>query len=185
MLFNGLALRLLCGLPHRDPHARQEQDFKCIELQAIHGLVNGHSWDVNNQAPYHALVDEMRTARPERAIELERHGDLSGVWDSARVAQVVSNLIGNAVQHGQDPIVVVADGAGDTVVVSVSNAGAPIAEGKRVSLFEPFRKGDASKGIGLGLFIAREIVRSHGGTIEVASTERATTFTTRWPRAAR
>jgi PAS domain S-box-containing protein len=131
------------------------------------------------------VVDEVRTAHSERRIELQRHGDLRGVWDPARVSQVASNLIGNAVQHGQDPIVVGADDAGDAVTVSVSNRGAPIEPRKAVSLFEPFRRGDGSKGIGLGLFIAREILRSHGGSIEVASTDRATTFMTRWPRVVR
>jgi PAS domain S-box-containing protein len=128
------------------------------------------------------IVDEVRTAHSERWIELQRHGDLRGVWDRARVSQVASNLIGNAVQHGEDPIVVAADDAGDAVRVSVSNRGEPIEPAKMGSLFEPFRRGDGSKGTGLGLFIAREILRSHGGTIEVASTDRATTFTTRWPR---
>jgi signal transduction histidine kinase len=52
-----------------------------------------------------------------------------------------------------------------------------------MSLFEPFRKGSDSKGIGLGLFIAHEILRSHGGTIDVTSSDERTTFTARWPRA--
>jgi signal transduction histidine kinase len=91
-------------------------------------------------------------------------------------------FVSNAVQHGADPIIVTAADAGDVVTVSVSNRGAPISEATGVWLFEPFRRGDASKGIGVGLFIAREILRSHGGTIEVTSTEEATTFTTRWPR---
>jgi signal transduction histidine kinase len=131
------------------------------------------------------IVDEVRTAHPERDIQLARVGDLRGVWDEARVAQVLSNLVGNAVQHGSDPIAVAANDAGEAVLVSVSNHGAPISEQKRVSLFEPFRKGDDSKGIGLGLFIAREIVRSHGGTIESVSSDETTTFATRWPRTAR
>jgi len=131
------------------------------------------------------VVDEVRTAHPQRVIQLGCHGDLHGVWDSGRVAQVVSNLVGNAVQHGEDPITVESNDAGDAVLVSVSSRGVPISLEQRASLFEPFRKGDDSKGIGLGLFIAREIVRSHGGTIEVGSTESTTSFTTRWPRVAR
>jgi signal transduction histidine kinase len=129
------------------------------------------------------IVDELRTAYPGRTIELRREGDLGGSWDAGRVAQVLSNLVGNAVQHGADPITVEAKDAGEAVRVSVSNRGVPLSDEQRVSLFEPFRKGGDSTGIGLGLFIAREIVRAHGGTIDVASTDAGTTFTTRWPRA--
>lgn len=129
------------------------------------------------------IVDEVRTAHPDRVVQLARAGNLLGSWDPERVAQVISNLVGNAVEHGEDPIAVEASDAAETVLVSVSNHGAPISEQKRTSLFEPFRKGDESRGIGLGLFIAREIVRAHGGSIEWASTDRATTFSTRWPRA--
>jgi PAS domain S-box-containing protein len=132
-----------------------------------------------------SIVDELRAAHPERVIRLERHGNTRGSWDSARVAQAVSNLIANAVQHGRDPLVVQVNDAGDAVTVSVSNAGTRISTAKLSSLFEPFRKSDDSKGMGLGLFIAREIVRSHGGTIEVTSTDESTTFTIRWPRAVR
>jgi signal transduction histidine kinase len=128
------------------------------------------------------IVEETRVAYPSRTISFERRGVLNGVWDAERVAQVISNLVRNGIQHGQDPIVVTAEGFGDSVVVSVSNRGEPIPEANRASLFEPFRRGRSSEGLGLGLFIAREILRSHGGTIDVASTDRATTFITRWPR---
>jgi signal transduction histidine kinase len=129
-----------------------------------------------------STVDEIRAAHPERAIGYDVRGDTRGVWDPARVTQVVSNLVANAVEHGRDPLAVGVTGAGDAVIVSVSNRGAPISAAKMATLFEPFRRGDASKGIGLGLFIAREIVRSHGATIELASTHEETVFTTRWPR---
>jgi signal transduction histidine kinase len=129
------------------------------------------------------LVDEVRTAHPDRMIRFEAHGSLRGCWDVVRVAQVLSNLVGNAVQHGKDPIVVEARDAGDVVLLSVRNGGQPIPEAKRAALFQPFRKSDDSKGVGLGLFIAQQIVRSHGGSIDVASTPEATTFTTRWLRA--
>jgi PAS domain S-box-containing protein len=130
------------------------------------------------------IVDELRTANPERAIRLERHGDLVGVWDASRVAQVISNLVGNAVQHGQDPILVEVHGLDDHVRVAVGNRGAPIPEDKLAALFEPFRKGDESQGLGLGLFIALEIVRAHRGTLEADTHDGGTTFTTAWPRAA-
>jgi signal transduction histidine kinase len=130
------------------------------------------------------IVDELRTAHPERQIGFRRHGDLHGRWDGERVAQVVANLLGNAISHGGDPIAVEADGSGERVRVAVSNGGAPIPEDRRATLFEPFRRGGDSTGIGLGLFIAREIVRAHGGTIEASSGEAGTVFTTWWPRAA-
>jgi PAS domain S-box-containing protein len=129
-----------------------------------------------------SVVEEIRAAHPDRVVRLERRGDLLGNWDPARVTQVVANLINNAVQHGKDPIVVDVADQGDAVTLAVSNAGAPIPEGKRAGLFEPFRKGSDSKGFGLGLFIAHEVVRSHAGTIEVTSNDERTMFTTRWPR---
>jgi PAS domain S-box-containing protein len=131
------------------------------------------------------IVDEARTIHPHRTIRFGRKGDLRGVWDSGRVAQVLSNLVGNALQHGQDPIDVEACDAGEVVIVSVSNRGTPIPVEQQASLFEPFRKGAESEGLGLGLFIASENVRSLGGTIEVTSTDDATTFTTRWSRVVR
>lgn len=130
-------------------------------------------------------VDEMTQAHPGRAIHWGGSGNLIGEWDADRVAQVLSNLIGNAVQHGTDPIRIAAEDEGDEVVLSVRNGGAAIPASMIPQLFEPFRASgkDAAEGLGLGLYIVSEIVRAHGGNLSARSAEgEGTTFTIRWPR---
>ena len=133
------------------------------------------------------IVAEMTLAYPARTISFEGAGDLRGEWDQDRVEQALSNLVGNAVTHGTDPIRVVGRDAGDTVIVTVHNHGVPIPAASIATLFDPFIKvGQGFKpaeGLGLGLYIASEIVRAHGGTISVASMQgEGTTFVIRWPR---
>jgi len=133
-----------------------------------------------------SVADEVGAAHAERSIEVEVAGDLRGSWDQARVEQAVSNLLANAVQHGQGNATLRLSGEDPRhIVVEVRNDGEPIPPDQMPRLFEAFRKGDKSPaGLGLGLFIVREIVRAHDGTIEVASAEGATTFTMRLPRGA-
>jgi len=134
-------------------------------------------------------VDELEFAYPGREIRVQRDGDLWGNWDPDRIAQVVSNLVGNALQHGpQDtPVRVSIREAGDDVVLETYNPGTPIPPEVLSHLFEPGRRGDArAGGLGLGLFIARQIVLAHGGRIEVRSVEAdGTVFTVTLPRKAR
>jgi PAS domain S-box-containing protein len=133
-------------------------------------------------------VTELRMVHPTRRIDLETEGDLVGWWDTGRVQQVVSNLVGNALEHGADPVEVRATGAADEVVLEIRNAnlGPPVPAELLPLLFEPFRRGRQavdSGGLGLGLYIVSEIVRAHGGTITVTSSaESGTTFTSRWAR---
>jgi signal transduction histidine kinase len=130
-----------------------------------------------------AVVEEMEIAHPTRTIKFRGDGDLTGRWDAARIAQVVSNLLGNAIQHGTDPIEVAAIDDGDRVRLEVRNRGAPIDPELVPSLFEPFkRRHRNAPGLGLGLYIVNEIVRAHGATIEVASNVESTVLTVRWPR---
>lgn len=130
------------------------------------------------------VVDETKGAFPGRAIRFDTRGDLTGEWDANRLEQVVSNLLANAIHHGSDPIRIEAGEDGAFVVLTVENQGAPIPEALLGSLFEPFRRDEKdSKGLGLGLYIVSEIVRAHGATISVRSTEaEGTAFTIRWPR---
>ena len=134
-------------------------------------------------------VDECRVAHPERAFTVKTDGDLSGTFDRDRVLQCIGNLIANAVQHGEDPIAIVAFEADDrrAVLTRVSNRGKAIAPEVRYRLFDPFvsAKGGTHGGLGLGLYITSEIARSHGGTCDVASDENETSFTIRWPRTPR
>ena len=106
-------------------------------------------------------------------------------WDRARIEQAMSNLLANAVQHGDGNVVVDISAAerNDQVLVSVRNHGQPIWAERLPYLFEPFENGDNSPaGLGLGLFIVREIVHAHRGAIDVSSSHGGTTFTIRLPR---
>lgn len=135
-----------------------------------------------------AQVDEMKQAHPGRTIRCETTGGLRGDWDPDRLEQALSNLIGNAVQHGVDPIRIIArNDDGDEVSLTVHNQGTPIPAAMIPSLFEPFgrRERGGSQGLGLGLYIVSEIVHAHGGTISVSSSEsEGTMFTIKLPRCA-
>jgi PAS domain S-box-containing protein len=134
-----------------------------------------------------AVVQEVVAANPGRHVDLAMGGDGLGRWDPARMAQVVSNLVGNALTHGApgEPVRVSIDGDADGLLLTVWNAGAPIPPELIPALFEPFRRGAASRGrgLGLGLYIVQQIVTAHGGAIDVSSTaESGTTFAVRVPR---
>jgi signal transduction histidine kinase len=130
------------------------------------------------------VISELRAAHPLREIELRAEGDLRGRWDPRRLARAVSNLVGNAIQHGVGNVTVSVIDEGAWVALRVHNWGEPIRAEILTRLFEPFRRGESSAmGHGLGLFIVREIVRAHGGTVGVTSSEEeGTTFAVRLPR---
>jgi signal transduction histidine kinase len=136
-----------------------------------------------------SAIEELRIVWPDRSIELEIRGDPRGIWDPSRLAQTVSNLVSNALSFGDrgHPVRVSVDGAGPDVALSVHNAGTPIPAAAIPVLFQPFRRGvledKSPRGLGLGLYIADQIVRAHAGTISVESSEtEGTTFTVRLPR---
>jgi signal transduction histidine kinase len=136
------------------------------------------------------VVDELRLAWPDHEVELDMHGDAHGQWDPGRMAQVLSNLLGNALTYGDpdEPVQVSVDGTGDEMVLRVKNQGPPIRAELLPVLFEPFRTGApesrSQHGLGLGLYIVQQIVLAHQGTVDVASTaHEGTTFTVRLPRA--
>ena len=139
------------------------------------------------------VVDGFRASHPLRTLHFNPRGDLAGNWDAARIRQVVSNLLGNALQHGSPvgPVELSADSEGSTVVLSVHNEGAPIPTEALPTLFDPLVRHATTESvlqrapgsIGLGLYIVREIVNAKGGTITVSSTaQQGTTFTVRIPR---
>ena len=137
------------------------------------------------------VVAELEAIHPDCRLQFESKGDLHGEWDSDRLSQVVSNLVANALQYGCEdgPVRVVAQAHADEVVLRVHNDGPPISEDAMKKIFEPMvrqptQNGDKhTTGLGLGLYIAREIVTAHGGTIAVASAEKeGTTFTVQIPR---
>lgn len=132
---------------------------------------------------------EARAAHHNVVLNLECTGELTGEWDRDRLAQVLSNLLDNAIQHGDGKAVsLMARGQSEEVVVAVHNSGMPVPPEALGSIFEPLfcRSAEVANGrhnIGLGLFIARAIVTGHGGQVDVASSvDRGTTFTVRLPR---
>lgn len=136
------------------------------------------------------VLDEFRAAHPHRPLRFESSGDTSGEWDAARLRQVVSNLVANAIQYGRDetPVEVVARGEESDVLLAVKNHGLPISSSALPTIFDPFVRAPEGttkhrRGAGLGLYIARQIVLAHGGTIVVTSDEpRGTVFTVCLPR---
>lgn len=138
------------------------------------------------------LVDEMRAAYPERTFTIEVSGATEGEWDRPRIGQVFSNLLGNAVQYGfkDPPIQVEIRGGQDEVVVSIRNDGLPIPPDTINRVFDALVRSSAgesghgqSNNLGLGLYITKEIVSAHGGTIKVTSSEKhGTKFTAVFPR---
>ena len=138
------------------------------------------------------VVEEVQLAYPERHIHFQPGGDAHGAWDADRMAQVITNLVGNAVQHSpaDTPIRVHSRGADGEVFLEIHNEGPPIPAEVLPTLFEPFQKGRSTRGgapgsLGLGLFISRQLVEAHGGAIEVRSAQgEGTTFTVRLPRVA-
>jgi signal transduction histidine kinase len=139
------------------------------------------------------VVDEMRAIYPGRTINLDISGELDGEWDKARIGQVFSNLIGNAAQHGfKDlPIDVTIKGTDAEVILRVHNEGPPIPSTIIGKIFDSLTSGEekdrpektGETHLGLGLYITKEIVISHGGEINVQSSEKnGTTFTARFPR---
>ncbi len=122
-----------------------------------------------------------------RVVQLECRDDLDGVWDADRLAEVVSNLTGNAIDHATPGTIVRVEvyRDGDSAVIAVHNHGTPVPADRLARLFEPFRSGPpetrARAGhLGLGLYIAHQIVLSHGGTI-TATSSGVTTFLVRLP----
>lgn len=132
------------------------------------------------------VVDELRLASPGRIIETEFTIDRPVNCDRSRLGQLLSNLLGNALTHGASnkPVVVHADTTEDLFTLWVANAGEPIAESSMAKLFEPFFRGQvraSRQGLGLGLHIAFQIAKAHGGELRVSSTVEETRFTFTMP----
>ncbi len=141
----------------------------------------------------HDVVSEISAAHPDRKIEIDARGALKGTWDCARISQVLTNLIGNALEHGSDrtSVTVAVQGDEKEVTVAVHNRGAPILEDQLDGIFNAMKRQGMtgpegqSANLGLGLYIADQIVHAHKGRIEVESSEDlGTTFTVHLPRSA-
>jgi signal transduction histidine kinase len=127
------------------------------------------------------VVEEYRLTHPEHPVEAVLEGDLSGHWDEARLAQLLDNLLQNALRHSLHDTSIGLSVRGEPLGVTliVLNKGPLLLPEEREAIFEPFRRGKrpAGEGLGLGLFIARQIAEAHGGRISVESAlERGTSF---------
>jgi signal transduction histidine kinase len=141
-------------------------------------------------------IEEMESIYPDRIFQLNCNDEVSGEWDAVRMTQVLSNLLGNAVQHGSTsfPITITAKGNDHEVELAVHNQGAAISPNAIPMLFDSLFQGesgeraadDRSSSLGLGLYIAKEIISAHGGSIEVRSSDdEGTTFVAHLPRRSR
>lgn len=136
------------------------------------------------------VVEEVQLTHPEREVKVASSGEGSGEWDGDRLAQVVTNLVNNALAYSPTgtPVHVETRSEDGSVLLSVHNTGKPIPSELLPHLFQPMTRGrhaggGTSRSVGLGLFIVSSIVRAHGGTLQVRSTEaEGTTFTVRLPR---
>lgn len=139
------------------------------------------------------VLEGCRITHPDRVVRLRSNGDLAGNWDGARLRQLVSNLVGNALQYGSEneAIELSVRSEDSSVELSVHNMGEPIPEDMLATIFDPLvryvspdsveRRAPGS--VGLGLYIVHEIVDAHGGTVTVASgAKEGTRFTVRLPR---
>jgi signal transduction histidine kinase len=138
-------------------------------------------------------LEDVRATQSEVVVELRKTGDLSGNWDRERLGQVVFNLVMNALTHASGKqIRISAESRGPDVELRVTNQGTPIPPELQNSIFDPFVRREVASpgliksGLGLGLFIVREIVTGHDGEVGVTSNEsEGTIFTVRLPRVPR
>jgi signal transduction histidine kinase len=138
-----------------------------------------------------AAFNEVSLVHPQTAFRFEAEPGVTGTFDAARMHQVVSNLLNNAVQHGErgSPVVIVVSRNADALVVRVKNRGPVIAPEMLQVIFDPLVQIPRMEpsvqhfsNLGLGLFIAREIVEAHGGTITASSSPEETQFTVEIPQ---
>lgn len=132
------------------------------------------------------VVNELRFGQSNREIEAVyiMHDPIN--CDRSRIGQLASNLLGNAITHGSSdkPIKLYAKSADGVFELSVANCGDPIPDAAKEKLFQPFFRGEvrqSQQGLGLGLYIASQIAKAHGGTLDVSSTSEVTKFTFRMP----
>jgi phosphoserine phosphatase RsbU/P len=150
------------------------------------GISLNRSADESLENTLKQVIGEFRFIAPERKFATTFAITKPVSFDKARIAQLVSNLLGNALTHGaaETPVSLLATTEGGTLEISVANSGEPISEKAMERLFQPFFRGEvrhSQQGLGLGLHIASEIARAHDGTLIVASSETETRFTFRMP----
>lgn len=136
-------------------------------------------------------IGEIEALHTDESLAWSSSGELSGTWDSGRLTQLL--MLENAIDHGQPggTITIVTEGTADAVTLSVANEGRPISPNAVRTIFDPLkytsdieRPRRAGAGLGLGLFIARQIAQAHGGTLELRDSDASgTRFVASLPRA--
>jgi sigma-B regulation protein RsbU (phosphoserine phosphatase) len=142
--------------------------------------------DAPIEAMLRQVVNELQTSAPDRVIQANVALSTSVTCDVRRIGQLASNLLGNAIAYGapDKPIQLGATTSGDYFELITANAGDPIPPAVLAKIFEPFQRGSlrgSLQGLGLGLYISREIAKAHGGNLSVSSDEAETRFTFRMP----
>ena len=135
------------------------------------------------------VVDELQVTHPERELRLEQGGEGRGVWDADRIAQVLSNLVSNALKYSpaDSAVTVRSEGGPEEARLEVHNVGEPIPAESLPRLFQPLQRAvegtdKTGRSVGLGLYIVDQIVRAHGGHVEVSSSApEGTRFTVHLP----
>ena len=172
-----------------DRAVRLIQDFLDFTQARVMGRIPMTPKPANIRELARQVFDEVLLTQPSRKGMIVHDGEADGMWDPDRLAQVIGNLLSNAFQHSPpaSTVCLTTRGDQDGVTIDVHNEGTPISPDDLARLFEPFERGtDASasgRSIGLGLYISRQIIEAHGGTIEVRSVEgEGTRFTVWLPR---
>jgi PAS domain S-box-containing protein len=162
-------------------------DFLDFTQARTAGGITVHPRLVNLRNVVGKVVEEMQLAHPEREVVLQHVGSLQALADEDRLAQAISNLVGNALQHSPPTARIVVRTAGDAErkTITVSNEGPPIPEEDLLRLFQPDHRkchgGGSPRSAGLGLYITQQIVLAHGGRISVKSDQEGTCFTVLLP----
>jgi signal transduction histidine kinase len=147
--------------------------------------------NVNLATAFVDELEELRGAHPGRGLELQVVGDTWGLWDGPRLRQLLRNLVSNAIKYGapDGPVSVILTGDEEEVRLEVINSGPAIEPSVLDQIFDPLRRGpgqqeshNIDEGLGLGLYIVREVARAHGGEVYVHSGRGATVFGVRLPR---
>ena len=150
-----------------------------------------HATPIDTARVFEDELSLLRAAHADRQLDLEVAGDTAGTWDAMRMRQVLSNLVVNAIKYGADdtPVHVALVGDAEQLRFEVRNKGPAIDRGTLKSVFDPLQRAlgrnaryDGSGSLGLGLYIARQIVEAHGGGIDARSDETQTVFAVWVPR---
>jgi signal transduction histidine kinase len=187
-----VGLRIFNSSKRMDAIVRDLLDFSTSHLGE--GIpVDPHTVDLSEIC--NSVVEEAKTFHPDRKIDMTIDGDLTGAWDGARMAQVFSNLISNAIQHGRpDSVIKVSmHGFPDEVIYEVRNEGEVIPPAKLRTLFDPVKRfairpaservASRTQNLGLGLYVVKQIVAAHQGAVSVTSSEDdGVVFSARLPR---